>query len=319
MPPRKSSCGSTSTWASLDETRGYEPWLYRVTVNVCRDIARGRRHSVGLAEVPEPAAPQPDAYHDAERAQQREIVRRGLSAWARRSAPRWCCAMWKGCPRGKWRDSGFFGEYGALANLDGAPEAPRFYRPPVEEAIMNCSKFETDIALYAGGDLPPGRIARVEAHLGECADCRALAEELRAEQALLGELRDAPLEDAMLAQVRQRVLAEVRRAGFSPRGALAPLLAIAAALVLAVILAWPRHHSGAAPRVAAASHAAQRIGGQGARRSSRSCPTNAEGSPPSPPDARGPTRPAAAGAVRNRRPKHSYLLASRSKTSRRLK
>jgi RNA polymerase sigma-70 factor (ECF subfamily) len=44
-----------------------------------RDIARGRRHSLGLTEVPEPAASQPDAYHDAERAQQREIVRRGLS------------------------------------------------------------------------------------------------------------------------------------------------------------------------------------------------------------------------------------------------
>jgi RNA polymerase sigma-70 factor (ECF subfamily) len=63
----------------LDETRGYEPWLYRVTVNVCHDMARGRRRSVGLAEVPDPVAPHPDAYHDAERAQQREIVRRGLS------------------------------------------------------------------------------------------------------------------------------------------------------------------------------------------------------------------------------------------------
>jgi len=63
---------------SLDETRGYEAWLYRVTVNVCHDIARSRRHSVELADLPEPAAPQPDAYHDAERAQQREIVRRGL-------------------------------------------------------------------------------------------------------------------------------------------------------------------------------------------------------------------------------------------------
>ena len=65
-------------FGNLDETRGYEPWLYRVTVNVCRDISRGRRRSVGLAEVPDPVAPQPDAYHDAERAQQREIVRRGL-------------------------------------------------------------------------------------------------------------------------------------------------------------------------------------------------------------------------------------------------
>ena len=131
---------------------------------------------------------------------------------------------------------------------------------------MSCSKFETDIALYAGGDLPRARMARVEAHLAECADCRALAEELRAGQALLGELRDDPLEDALLAQVHRRVLAEVKheawRADFSPRGALAPLLAIAAALLLTVILLWPRHHSGAAPSAAAASHAAQADAGR---------------------------------------------------------
>ena len=106
---------------------------------------------------------------------------------------------------------------------------------------MSCKKLESDIALYVGGDLPAPRTARVESHLSECADCRALAEDLRAGQRLLGELRDDPLEDAMVAQVHGGVMAKVRTAEASPRGALAPLLAVAAATVLAVILFWPRH------------------------------------------------------------------------------
>ena len=118
---------------------------------------------------------------------------------------------------------------------------------------MSCAKLEADIALYAGGDLPAGRTARVEAHLAACAGCRALMEELRAGQALLSELRDEPLADAMVARVRQRVLAE---AG-TPRPVTGYWkLALAAALVLAAVLAWPRHHREAAPRAAAVSSAA---------------------------------------------------------------
>jgi anti-sigma factor RsiW len=112
---------------------------------------------------------------------------------------------------------------------------------------MSCSKFENDVALYAGGDLPAGRMARVESHLVECPACRALAGEL---SALLSGLRDEPLDDEMVTQVHNQVLSEVRRrAGFSRRGALAPLLALAAALVLAVVLLWPRHQANPVPLV----------------------------------------------------------------------
>jgi anti-sigma factor RsiW len=106
---------------------------------------------------------------------------------------------------------------------------------------MNCAKWEPEIALHAGGDLPAADVPRIERHLAECANCRALLEDLRAGQDLLAELRDEPLEDAMLLQVRRNVLG---RADFSPRGTSVPLhwkLALAAALVLAVVLEWPRH------------------------------------------------------------------------------
>lgn len=114
---------------------------------------------------------------------------------------------------------------------------------------MSCKKWESDIALFAGGDLPAGRVAHIEAHLAQCADCRSFFDDLRASHALLAELRDEPLEDAMVARVRQRVLAGIG----APRPArLYWKLALAATLILAVFLAWPRHHGGAARAVAAA-------------------------------------------------------------------
>jgi len=105
---------------------------------------------------------------------------------------------------------------------------------------MSCTKMEADLALYAGGDLPDGRVARIERHLADCADCRVILEELRASQALLADLRDEPLENAMVAAVRRRVLARID----APRPArLYWKLALAAALILAVVLGWPRHRA----------------------------------------------------------------------------
>ncbi|HLY19793.1 MAG TPA: zf-HC2 domain-containing protein [Bryobacteraceae bacterium] len=125
---------------------------------------------------------------------------------------------------------------------------------------MNCKKWESDIALYAGGDLPDGHLQPVEQHLAGCADCRALVEDLRTGQALLAALRDEPLDDAMVARVRYRVLSQVS----APRQV--PVywkLALAAALILAVALAWPRRRqppkAAPAPRAAAVNLPAAKI------------------------------------------------------------
>lgn len=103
---------------------------------------------------------------------------------------------------------------------------------------MNCAKRKIDIALYAGGDLPANRLARTIGHLEACAECRALADDLRAGHTLLGALQDEPLEDMMAANVRRRVLARLslEEAGVARRYW---RWALAAALVLAAILTIP--------------------------------------------------------------------------------
>ena len=61
----------------LDEARAVGPWLYQVTVNVCRDLLRRRRPLVDLEEVRE-TLPSPEA--DAGRAEQRRLVVKALAA-----------------------------------------------------------------------------------------------------------------------------------------------------------------------------------------------------------------------------------------------
>jgi RNA polymerase sigma-70 factor (ECF subfamily) len=62
----------------LDNLRSGEPWLYRVTINVCRDIGRSRARSVALDDIPEPMHAGSNSHDDAERAQQRRIVHRAI-------------------------------------------------------------------------------------------------------------------------------------------------------------------------------------------------------------------------------------------------
>jgi len=104
---------------------------------------------------------------------------------------------------------------------------------------MSCSKWQCDIALYAGDDLPAKRLARTVAHLEACAECRALADDLRAGRMLLGELRDESLEEAMSAHVRRRVMGRlVAKEGGPARRYWTWALAAIALVAVLVALPW---------------------------------------------------------------------------------
>ncbi len=63
----------------FDDAREFEPWLYRVTVNACRDIGRQRaKRTSGAAELPAMAAPGPGPEALAGAAERRAILNAAL-------------------------------------------------------------------------------------------------------------------------------------------------------------------------------------------------------------------------------------------------
>jgi putative zinc finger protein len=105
---------------------------------------------------------------------------------------------------------------------------------------MNCPRFEKLIALSVEGDLDARDARLVEEHLGECAVCRDLHEELLGSQAVLKALNEGAIDPAVLGAVRRRVLESIedRRPswwlGWRWKYGLAA--AVTAAVVLAVTL-----------------------------------------------------------------------------------
>lgn len=105
---------------------------------------------------------------------------------------------------------------------------------------MSCAIWEERVALFAGDDLEMAEAAGVERHLGECAACRALEEDLRSSLHALREAHAEPMA-AHYAAVRARVLAELarpqRRAAWV--WACAAAVAVVAAAALVVVMMRP--------------------------------------------------------------------------------
>jgi hypothetical protein len=110
------------------------------------------------------------------------------------------------------------------------------------------------IALYAGGELTPGRARRVEMHLRECASCRALADDLAADRAALERLGACASHDLELGSIRAAVMAEVTTlqpaAGKLVRSPRLALAAVAVAAAVALVAFVATHGERRAPRVA---------------------------------------------------------------------
>ena len=99
---------------------------------------------------------------------------------------------------------------------------------------MSCERFESLIALEAGGDLDAGGDARrLAGHLRDCAACRGFAAGMRDTRRALASLAEAPIGEEALAAVRGGVMRDVvSRAERRTRARRA--LALAAALTLSI-------------------------------------------------------------------------------------
>jgi mycothiol system anti-sigma-R factor len=100
---------------------------------------------------------------------------------------------------------------------------------------MNCVEFERHLHAYADGELAVSEMLAADAHLAECAECRALAARERRFRQLL---RRQPRESAP-SEFRARIIRRIRRT--EQRSVVRPWLVtpiVAVAAVLALVL-WP--------------------------------------------------------------------------------
>jgi predicted anti-sigma-YlaC factor YlaD len=74
-------------------------------------------------------------------------------------------------------------------------------------AGLHCSEVQADLTENLDGRLSRERALRVEEHLGECAECRRLGDEIAVAVRILRELPDEPLAPEIEARLLARLLA----------------------------------------------------------------------------------------------------------------
>jgi len=223
---------------TVDPERSLGPWLYTVTLNVCRGIGRSRVRSrlvpmeefVRLAAVdPAPGPERQFSGREAEhqlRAGLRELPEKERAALLLREVEDLTTAE--------------------VAKLLGSSETTvrsqisnarmklrKFFAKHAGGAPMSCVEWQEQIALHAGGDLPDADEARLELHLAACPDCAELAAGLGADRA---RLRTRPPEVAEMdfERMRRELRGKIVRQRRLRRWA--PMAAVAAALLVAVMM-----------------------------------------------------------------------------------
>lgn len=118
--------------------------------------------------------------------------------------------------------------------------------PTKDHVATPCPDREGDLALHAGGDLPPADALELETHLTRCRGCRAFLAELEESRSALAALATETSPAAGLADVHRRVMEEVRADGesgkerglFGAGGSWRWAAAAAVALALGAALLW---------------------------------------------------------------------------------
>ena len=231
------------------EREDFRAWLYRITVNVCRDAGRrtsrpGPRVSLEGRE-PEDGGIGDGGVSSLTRTRRRRAERSRGALPARAIRPR--------APRsrGAHERRGLEGPRlaagnGAGAGRERAREAPGAPRPVLRERgeDVTCRAARRLLPLFAGGDLKAPEMSAVAGHVAACPACRAEVEAFAAARSLLP-LASLSFGESERALIRRRVLDEIASRGnpspvvaflLRPRFALA---ALAGVVVLAASLVSP--------------------------------------------------------------------------------